>query len=152
MSASLGWTAVIVSDLSKDELLTLLWLGILGAAAVYLIWLGAICLVVPDRARAFLGKFAMTDRANLIEAGARFVVGLAFIGSSERLGGLLAVIGGLFLIVSAALFLIFPAQHRRIAARTVPPVLKHMAPLGLSSILIGLVLLLAIAFAAQPPY
>lgn len=111
---------------------------------VYLALLGLAALFRPALALMFLSAFARSRRVNAAEAGARGLVGFAFIILDPGLGwrgiGLLL---GVFLLLTSVLMLIFPEQHRRLAPRLVGSISRFMLPFGLSSL--GLALFVALA-------
>lgn len=118
--------------------LVLLCLAILWAATAYLIALGMVAIFRPRAGLRFLSGFAQTPLANGFEAAARAAVGTALVALDGRLGGQgwAAAIGG-FLIVTAALMLLLPGLHRRLAPRLVRSLEGAMRPFGAASLLLG---------------
>lgn len=113
----------------------------LWAICLYLFGLGAMMLLAPDRARQFLSAFAQTPKANLIEAGIRFLAGLACVVVAPSFDYPSVVYWiGLFLAATALLFVVAPTLHRRFAARSVAAVLPFLPLLGVSSIALAVLL------------
>lgn len=111
---------------------------ILGVAAIYLVALGTIAVVLPDKARRFLAAFGQSRGANNLEALIRGIVGGAMIVASSGLGFPVGwVVAGIILIVSALWMIAFPLAHKRIADRSVKAVAPHVRVLGISSICLG---------------
>lgn len=55
----------------------------------------------------------------MVEAGLRLLVGLAFVGASNRTRDpSISIVIGLFLAISALLMLLLPGLHRRFASRS----------------------------------
>ena len=114
---------------------------ILWMTCLYLFGLGATMLFAPDRARRFLSAFAQTPTANLIEAVIRFTAGLAFVAAAPALDHPLAVRWfGIFLAVTALLFVGAPGLHRRFAGRSVAAILPFLSLLGVASITLAVLL------------
>jgi hypothetical protein len=112
---------------------------ILAVAACYLLGLGGMALVRPERAFSFLAGFAQTPRANWAEAIARFLAGLGAILAAPTLTQPIAwMVGGGFLIVTAVAMVLFPDAHRAFAARSVPAVRRFIPLIGVASIAFGL--------------
>jgi uncharacterized protein YjeT (DUF2065 family) len=100
--------------------------------ATYLIVLGLLALVDPNRAFRFLRQFAQTKRANAIEAGCRIAVGLGFVVLAPALPARHVFLAfGSVLIVSAVAMLALPGVHRRFADRAVPAIERFIRPIGL---------------------
>ena len=114
---------------------------ILWTTCLYLLGLGATMLFAPDRARQFLSAFAQTPKANLIEAVIRLTVGLALVIAAPVLDHPLVVRWfGIFVAVTALLFIAAPGLHRRFAARSVAAVLPFLPFLGVASIVLAMLL------------
>src|SRR5262245_44166871 len=92
----------VVQALRQLELLVWVWRVVVWAAAAYLLILGALMFVRPAVVHRFFGGFAASWRINLLEAGVRLVVGLAFMGVSPETKLPLVVFGfGAVLAVTA---------------------------------------------------
>jgi hypothetical protein len=126
MAAMLAWLSMIV----------------LCAAGAYLVVLGVSALAFPARASRFLLGFAGSARLHYLELAIRLAIGGALLLRAPDMplpGAWLAV--AWVLIASTAILLLLPWRwHRAFAERTVPPVLRFMAPLGIASALLGLLL------------
>lgn len=108
---------------------------ILWAAVFYLALLGIVALILPLTAHRFLGGFAQTESANLVEASVRLAIGISFVVAASQLAFPIAchLIGG-FLAMTAILMFILPVQHRRLAARSVARVRPYVRLIGLASL------------------
>lgn len=93
----------------------------------------------------FLSGFAQTTRANVAEALARSLIGLALIGMAPVWQSLIAVGAGLFLVVTALAMLAFPQQHRRLATRSVSAVSGSVRYIGVASLAFGGALIVLLA-------
>ena len=115
-------------------------------AGLYFLGLGAACLVLPDITRRFLLGFAGSFRVHCIEMLLRLAVGGALIVLSPRMLFSAAFsIFGWILAVTACVLLLLPWRwHHRFAQRTVPAVTRAMALVGLVSLVLGGVMLVAV--------
>ncbi len=117
------------------------WLIILWLAVAYLFLLGTAVLITAARARKFLSGFAQDKLVNNIEAGVRALVGLAFVGAAkETKNALLAVVVGMFLIVSALLLALLPKLHRRFAPQATAVVFRVFPLFGVLAIALAVIL------------
>lgn len=113
-------------------------LAILWLLVAYLLWLGVLALVRPQRALRFLFAFAQTRAANLIEGFMRLAIGLACLildGPGDWTPWGLVV--GSFLAVSAVVLLLAPEYHRRLAPRLVALVQRFVPLIGICSLLLA---------------
>ncbi len=114
---------------------------ILWIMCLYLLGLGAAILLAPDQARRFLSAFAQTPTANLVESAIRLSAGLAFAVAAPVLDHPPVVRGfGIFLTLTALLFIAAPGLHRRFASRSVTVVLPFLPLLGVASIVLAMLL------------
>nr|WP_314441572.1 hypothetical protein [uncultured Sphingomonas sp.] len=113
-------------------------LAILWLLVAYLLWLGVLALVQPQRALSFLFVFAQTRAANLVEGVSRLVIGLAFL-ILDGPGGWTpwGMVVGSFLAISAVVLLLAPEYHRRLAPRLVSLVQRFVPLMGLCSLLLA---------------
>jgi hypothetical protein len=109
--------------------------GFLWLAVGYLAILGLIALIRPVAAQRFLGGFAQTRSANLVEALCRLAIGVAFIVAAPQLPGpwSMRIVGG-FLALTALLMLLLPSQHLTLASRSVARVTPYLRLIGVASL------------------
>lgn len=113
--------------------------------AVYLFGLGVVILLLPERAKAFLGGFAGNIAVNTAEAVLRAGAGLALMGvSPDSRFPYAFFIAGTFLVISALAIFLLPGPHRRFAQWAVPFALRIMPVYGVVSILMAGVLVWAV--------
>jgi hypothetical protein len=122
-------------------------LAIAFAAGIHLAGLGLLCLAAPARGRRFLTAFASSRRWHVTELAIRMVVGGALVIAAPRVSFPAALsVAGWTLIVTTTVLLAMPWRwHRRVARATVPHALRVLPLLGLSSLVFGAVLLVALA-------
>ncbi len=112
---------------------------ILAAVAIYFLALGAIALVRPQSARAFLLGFADTSLKHYAELAARLIVGgaMLLVARDSTYPTALAVFGGI-LVVSTAFMALMPwGLHHRFAQSAVPKALRYLPWIGVSSLIMG---------------
>lgn len=117
-----------------------------GAAGVYLLVLGIAALGRPARVTAYLGGFAETLQAHLLELSIRIVVGVSLIGTAPgmHLPSAFRALGWV-LVGTSLLLLILPWRwHRRFARWSVPQATASLPLFGAASVLAGAVLLWAL--------
>lgn len=132
-------------------MLDLLSVIVLCAAGAYLVVLGVAAVAFPAQASRFLLAFAGSARAHYLELAIRLAVGCALLlrAPAMPLSGVWLAIGWV-LIASTAILLLLPWRwHRAFAERSVPPVLRFIAPLGIASALLGIVLAAAAVTSAS---
>lgn len=116
---------------------------IIVAVAIYLLALGAIALYRPTTARGFLLGFADTAPKHYAELIARLLAGgsLLIIAGDSAYSVMLAV-SGCILIVSTTLMALMPWRlHNRFARFAVPKALRFLPLIGVSSLILGGLLL-----------
>ena len=127
-----------VRSIGEDGALVSASAAILWLAVGYLVLFGVVVIAKPARARLFLSGFAQTTRANMVEAGLRLLVGLAFVGASNQTKyPSISVVIGLFLAVSALLMLLLPGLHRRFASRSTASLFGVFPLFGLASLMLA---------------
>ena len=125
----------------QDGALVSTSIAILWVAAAYLLGLGLIAIVRPTQARLFLAGFAQTNTVNMVEAGLRMLVGVAFILASDRTRNApVPTIIGSFLVVSALVLLLLPGLHRRFASTSTSRLSDVLPLFGLASLALALLL------------
>ncbi len=113
--------------------------AIVVTAAIYFLVLGAIALVRPKSARAFLLGFADTSLKHYAELAARLIVGgaMLFVARDSAYPTALAAFGWI-LVVSTAFMALMPWRlHHRFAQSAVPRALRYLPLIGVSSLIMG---------------
>jgi len=123
------------------------YFAILLATAVFLIGLGLVIFVAPERAKRFLSGFASTLSLNTLEALLRLLVGVSLAGFANNTGlpELVAYIG-IFIAASAVVMLLLPSVHKRFGEWAIPFALKILPAYGAGAILLGIILGLTTLF------
>ena len=123
---------------------------IVAAVAIYFLALGAIALVRPQSARAFLLGFADTSLKHYAELAARLIMGgaMLLVARDSAYPTALAAFGWI-LVVSTAFMALMPWRlHQRFAQSAVPRALRYLPLIGVSSLIMG-GLLFWVAFAGN---
>lgn len=97
---------------------------------------GFLALIKPERVKTFLLAFAQSPKAHITEMACRLVAGMALILNAENMKwALVFSVFGWVLIGTTLGLLVVPWQkHRQFAQRFVPPALKYIVLIGISSI------------------
>jgi hypothetical protein len=116
------------------------------AAGLYLVGLGVVSIVSPDRAKRFLAGFASSARAHFAELMIRLVVGASLVLSAPfmRFAGIFIVFGWILIGTTIALFAVPWRLHYRFATWSVPMATRHMPLLAVGSLAGGAFLLIAL--------
>ena len=116
---------------------------ILVAVAIFFLLLGLIALIRPSIAERFLLGFAGSALKHYVELGIRFVVGGAMlVVAPHSMYSLALTVFGWLLIVTTAVMAIVPWRiHRRFAEASVPKALRFLPMIGVSSLVLGGLLL-----------
>ena len=112
---------------------------VVAAVAIYFLLLGAIALVRPQSARAFLLGFADTSLKHYAELVARLIVGgaMLLVARDSAYPTALAAFGWI-LVISTAFMALMPWRlHHRFAQSAVPRVLRYLPLIGVSSLTMG---------------
>lgn len=119
--------------------------AIVIAAGVFLVTLGAASLLTPSKASEFLLGFAGSPSKHYAELAVRFLVGGAFLLHAPQMlyPHVFSVAGWILLATTAGLLLIPWRWHRRFAQRAVPEALRFLPLLGISSAILGGLVLVA---------
>lgn len=114
--------------------------ALLLATALFLMALGAIALMRPQRARAFLLGFATSPGKHYLELLVRAAVGTAFLIHAEHatFGDLFRVLGWILCATTAMLALLPWHWHQRFAAFSVPRALHWLPLIGYSALAFGI--------------
>ncbi len=129
------------------SLIEVLALCVIVLAGLYLLALGIASLVVPTRANRFLLGFASSQTVHFVELFLRLLVGAALIHSAHRMlfSGAFALFGWVLLISTACLLFVPWRWHQRFAQQTVPRAIRYIGLIGLASLAIGGLILVAVA-------
>lgn len=129
-----------------DRMVSGVSLGLILAAAGYLILLGGSALLRPKLAERFLGGFATTPRLHFTELALRIVVGTAFVLAAPRVaaGPVIAGLGWMLIGTSLVLAVIPWRLHQRFAQWSVPQALAYLPVIGVASLAGGLGLVAAV--------
>jgi len=116
---------------------------ILVAVAIFFLLLGLIAMIRPRIAGRFLLGFAGSALKHYVELGIRFVVGGAMlVVAPHSMYSLALTVFGWLLIVTTAVMAIVPWRiHRRFAEASVPKALRFLPMIGVSSLVLGGLLL-----------
>jgi hypothetical protein len=112
---------------------------VVAAVAIYFLLLGAIALVRPQSARAFLLGFANTPLKHYAELTARLILGgaMLLVARDSAYPTVLAAFGWI-LVVSTAFMALMPWRlHHRFAQSAVPMALRYLPLIGVSSLIMG---------------
>ena len=116
-----------------------------AAAGLFFIALGSTSLVAPRRASQFLLGFADSPSKHYAELTLRFLVGGCFVAFAPRMlfATAFSFFGWVLLATTAALLLVPWRWHHRFAARAVPAALRFLPLIGVSSLALGGLVLVA---------
>lgn len=121
-------------------------LAIVVLAALFLLGLAAASFFAPSHAARFLGGFASSARAHVLEMAMRLIAGCAFVAYAPRMlypGAFLLF--GWVLVVSSLVLLLLPWRwHHRLARSVVPPIIHRVWLFGIISLPLGGVILFAV--------
>lgn len=122
-------------------------LAVVVLSGVYLLALGAASLAVPARAGRFLLGFASSRSVHFAELAARSVVGAALVIHAPRmlLPTAFNLFGWLLLGTTACLLLVPWQWHHHFARQAVPRALRHITLVGLASLTLGGIIMVAVA-------
>jgi multisubunit Na+/H+ antiporter MnhB subunit len=128
----------VLEVLNHYAALTCAWRPIVWAVAAYLVALGLVCLLRPAIAARFLDGHAASARLNLVEAVARLIAGLGFMGASVGMKAPELAFGfGVVLFVSAVAMAFLYRVHQRYAGWAVPFAKRNLPALGLFALGFG---------------
>jgi len=135
----MGIMADISRFLHQDGILFPLWATVIWAFSGFLILLGLAIFLQPQAARRFLMGYARTVRINSLEAGLRFLAGIAFMGIAPVLAfSRLFFIFGAILAVTAVFMALLPGLHRRWGVWAKAFTLRILPVYGGVSLLLGI--------------
>jgi hypothetical protein len=115
------------------------------AAGLYLIGLGVVALLRPDRARRFLESHASSARTHFVELALRMMVGGGFVLAAEQLKWPAAFRVFGWVLVGTTIFLAAVpwTLHRRFAEWSVPQATRRISLVGVGSLAGGALVLYA---------
>jgi len=121
-------------------------LGGVAVAGLFFIALGSTSLLAPRRASQFLLGFAGSPSKHYAELALRFFVGGCLVASAPRMlfPSAFSLFGWVVLATTAALLLVPWRWHHRFAARAVPAALRFLPLIGVSSVALGGLVLVAV--------
>ncbi len=113
----------------------------------YLVGLGALSIVSPQRVARFLGAFASSAFAHFLEQCIRLVAGAAIVlyAPHMRFPGFFQAFGWVLVITSACLFVIPWRWHHRFAQQVIPQRTRNVRLYGIASAALGALVLFAAA-------
>ena len=120
-------------------------LAIVVAAGLFFIALGGASLLLPANVGGFLLGFAGSPSKHYGELALRFLVGGAFVFHARQMlfPGVFTIFGWALLATTAVLLLVPWRWHHRFAQRSVPQALRFLPLVGVSSIALGGLVLVA---------
>lgn len=120
--------------------------GVVVLTGLYFVGLGLTCILARARAARFLSGFAGSASAHYVELGIRLAVGWALLIRAPQmpLAGALTVFGWILIVTTVGLLLIPWRWHQRFAQAAVPPALPYLGLIGLASVAVGTLLLVAL--------
>jgi uncharacterized protein YjeT (DUF2065 family) len=116
-------------------------------AGFYLVGLGVVALVSPQRAKSFLSGFAGSAFVHYLELSVRLVVGAALVSYAPQMksASLFAALGWMVVLTTLGLFLVPWRWHRRFAAWSVPHATRNMSLFAFGSLAAGIFVLVSLA-------
>lgn len=126
--------------------------AVIVLASLYLLWLAALALAAPARARGFLRDFASSARAHYLELSLRLIIGASFLlqAPQMRYPELFNFAGWLLIITTLPLLAMPWRWHRRIAERAVPFATSYLWLFGMASAVLGAFVLVSLAPGIRP--
>lgn len=120
--------------------------AIVVLAGLYLIVLALLALLAPRRAGRFLLGFAGSAPKHYAELFLRLIVGAALVLHAPHmlLPRIFTLFGWILIVTTAALCLIPWRWHRRFAAHAVPRALPYLTLIGLASLALGALVVVAV--------
>ncbi|OGT56122.1 MAG: hypothetical protein A3E01_17820 [Gammaproteobacteria bacterium RIFCSPHIGHO2_12_FULL_63_22] len=128
-------------------MIEILALAVVVLAGLYFIVLAAASLFFPALAGRFLLGFATSAFKHYAEMSLRVAVGIALIVQAPRMlfSSAFSLFGWLLLVTTAGLLLVPWQWHQRFAQRVVPMATRHITLVGLVSLVLGGLMLVAVA-------
>lgn len=115
-------------------------------AGLYLVGLGIVALVSPQKAKLFLSGFAGSAFAHVLELFVRLAVGAALVSYAPhmRFPGVFSLFGWVLIGTTIILFAVPWRWHRRFAEWSVPIATRRMALFALGALAGGIFVLLSL--------
>lgn len=137
--------ADIVAVLNAHEAMRPVWISVVWVCAAYVGVLGLTCLMRPELAARFLDGHASSPHLNRVEAAARLIAGLGFMGASPdmRFGDVFFWAGAV-LAATAVPMLFLYGLHRQYAGWAVPMAKRALPLLGIGALAICAVIVWAL--------
>lgn len=120
--------------------------AVVAGSGLFLVGLGVLALIAPGRFGAFLLAFAQDARVHFIELAVRVIAGAGFLACWPRMqwGELFRLAGWILVATSLVMALVPWQSHRRFANWAVPKALSLTPVLGVCSISIGALVIVAL--------
>lgn len=117
------------------------------SAGLYLIALGVSCFFRPGSAANFLLGHASSGFLHYLELTLRMLLGACLIQKAPSLPypAIFSLFGWVLIGTTAVLFLVPWRWHQQFTLKAVPQALRHIKPLGASSIALGGALIICVA-------
>ncbi len=127
-------------------MIEVLALAIVLAVSIYFVALGVASLLAPALAKQFLLGFANSSLGHYSELLVRIIVGGAFLIHSQRMlfPAVFDAFGWVLIVTTACLLFVPWRWHQRFAQRSVPVATRHIASIGVCSLAISGLLIVAI--------
>ncbi|MBA3487891.1 MAG: hypothetical protein H0T88_12010 [Lysobacter sp.] len=121
-------------------------LAVVVATGLFFVALGGACLMAPARSSRFLLGFAGSVSKHYVELVLRFLAGGALVAAAPQMmfPRVFSLLGWVVLATTAGLLLVPWRWHHRFAACAVPAALRFLPLIGLSSVIMGVLVLLAV--------
>ena len=130
-----GEVATLLGEMMVE--ISMLVVAVFGT---FLITLGVVAFVRPQKFRKFLLGFAQNARVHFIEMGCRLLVGLAFLASAPglRFESVFLAFGWLLIVTTLVLVMVPWRIHLKFAQLVVPRALEYASFMGAVSCLLGI--------------
>lgn len=127
-------------------MIDVLALVVVIATGSFLVALGGACLMAPAMASRFLLGFAKSASRHYAELMLRFLAGGALVAAAPQMmfPHVFSLLGWVVLATTTGLLLVPWRWHHRFAAYAVPAALRFLPLIGLSSSVMGSLVLLAV--------
>ncbi len=128
-------------------------LAVVLLISLYFLVLGATSLIVPDRACGFLLGFVRSAPIHYAELMLRFIAGIALIRHAPHMSasGVFSLLGWMLLVTTICLLVVPWRWHQRFAQQFVPRVTRYIRLIGLTSLIMGSLILVAVASGINNP-
>ncbi len=129
-----------------DTILYPLTFAIVLLFSLFLVALGGVSLIAPEKAKAFLLGFATSAFTHYLEMALRLVVGGSILYQAPHLkySTAFTVFGWMMIATSAVLLLLPWKWHHRFAEKAVPRALRYLPFVGIVSLALGSAVLISL--------